>query len=1083
MTGLNSVHTPSVNCATRRVPTCSPSSWEFISLKAQGMTFSSTTSPSSGCMLTSSVNQQPGTGLHNISSCNTSQPNFGCSSGSQIGTNVALNHGQAGPQNSNNLNLNSSPMSSPGISPPQFMSPRPLGSPGLVSRPRASGNPFSPPMHSPVGISSSGCNNNNNSSRTFSNLPLNSMPVLTEGPNTPVGFSGSSPGMASSACTNNNGRLFSNTPMNSVQGINEGPSTPVGYSKTSPALHQLSSQNSPVRLNVQPIKIESKENSVGNSSDRVAEGRNKSSLASSSNKLVQLLATTAEQQLRDADTSCRDALTCPVVSNSGCGNSSSGTCPSSHSSLTERHKILHRLLQEGSPSDISNLSLEHDKKNSGFGTSQAPGSTPDIKTEQEADKKKDSKDHQLLRHLLDKDEKEIKSALGLDDVKVKVEKAEKIDQCNSTRTTLIKTVQEDVKVESQNQFVDDLDQLDQLLPTLEKAVQLPRFSGSDRNESSIPGKPEIPPASLQTGTMTRTPTGLNSLPELDLGMTDPQFGQSGVGDQMPWSDGMNSMNRMVPNKQEETAELSFETLLCPPTTVGGTETTRRLLLEQLVLPQRQSETELAELTGPSGGGGLDVLSDRFHQQSSVAPVLMEQKPSMYHQHYPSPTPGLPSPFSSMVRQKTAFGTMPVQVPPPQPRGAYPNAMAMQPRQVLTRPGTASNQLRMQLQQRLQGQQQLLHQNRQAILNQFAVGNAVPMGLRPGMQQAISPQPPLNAQMLAQRQRELYSQQHRQRQLMQQRAMLMRQQSFGNNLPPATGLPVPMGASRLPQGPPQQFPYPHSYGTNPGNPPPSTSPFSPMATTPEAALPSRGGGSGGGMVNRGMMGNVGGQFDSGMNPQMQQNVFQYPGTGMGQQGDSTFSPSLSPTSPLMSPRIPPSQSPMLQQTQSTPGYQSPDLKTWQQSTMGSPSVFGQTGQTQPAPGQQGMYNNMSITVSMGGGNASVQNVNQMTGQMQMSSLPMQTMNSMCTEQQGNDTAMGPTGLYCNQLSSTDLLKSESETGQVQKVQVFADVQCTVNLVGGDPYTNPPGSMSSQKTISGPQTQQAQQKSLLQQLLTE
>ncbi|XP_075454760.1 nuclear receptor coactivator 1 isoform X3 [Ascaphus truei] len=1100
------------------LPQLSPSLNPNIS-PAQGMTFSSTTSPSSGCMLTSSVNQQPGTGLHNISSCNTSQPNFGCSSGSQIGTNVALNHGQAGPQNSNNLNLNSSPMSSPGISPPQFMSPRPLGSPGLVSRPRASGNPFSPPMHSPVGISSSGCNNNNNSSRTFSNLPLNSMPVLTEGPNTPVGFSGSSPGMASSACTNNNGRLFSNTPMNSVQGINEGPSTPVGYSKTSPALHQLSSQNSPVRLNVQPIKIESKENSVGNSSDRVAEGRNKSSLASSSNKLVQLLATTAEQQLRDADTSCRDALTCPVVSNSGCGNSSSGTCPSSHSSLTERHKILHRLLQEGSPSDISNLSLEHDKKNNGFGTSQAPGSTPDIKTEQEADKKKDSKDHQLLRHLLDKDEKEIKSALGLDDVKVKVEKAEKIDQCNSTRTTLIKTVQEDVKVESQNQFVDDLDQLDQLLPTLEKAVQLPRFSGSDRNESSIPGKPEIPPASLQTGTMTRTPTGLNNynglrtsqspfgfcerleqaqlelnrfpaphdtsprsrltpeqgqgpvsrtatfqidtgLPELDLGMTDPQFGQSGVGDQMPWSDGMNSMNRMVPNKQEEHCLSSpLDDLLCPPTTVEG-RNDEKALLEQLVsFLSGKDETELAELDRALGidklvqGGGLDVLSDRFHQQSSVAPVLMEQKPSMYHQHYPSPTPGLPSPFSSMVRQKTAFGTMPVQVPPPQPRGAYPNAMAMQPRQVLTRPGTASNQLRMQLQQRLQGQQQLLHQNRQAILNQFAVGNAVPMGLRPGMQQAISPQPPLNAQMLAQRQRELYSQQHRQRQLMQQRAMLMRQQSFGNNLPPATGLPVPMGASRLPQGPPQQFPYPHSYGTNPGNPPPSTSPFSPMATTPEAALPSRGGGSGGGMVNRGMMGNVGGQFDSGMNPQMQQNVFQYPGTGMGQQGDSTFSPSLSPTSPLMSPRIPPSQSPMLQQTQSTPGYQSPDLKTWQQSTMGSPSVFGQTGQTQPAPGQQGMYNNMSITVSMGGGNASVQNVNQMTGQMQMSSLPMQTMNSMCTEQ------------------------------QVQKVQVFADVQCTVNLVGGDPYTNPPGSMSSQKTISGPQTQQAQQKSLLQQLLTE
>lgn len=146
---------------------------------------------------------------------------------------------------------------------------------------------------------------------------------------------------------------------------------------------------------------------------------------------------------------------------------------------------------------------------------------------------------------------------------------------------------------------------------------------------------------------------------------------------------------------------------------------------------------------------------------------------------------------------------------------------------------------------------------------------------------FSPQPPINAQMLAQRQRELYSQQHRQQQqIMQQRALLMRQQNFGNNLPPNAGLPINIGASRLPQGPPQQFPYPHSYGTNPVNPPPSTSPFSPMATTPEATLPNRGGATRGGLVNRGMMGNVGGQYGAGMNPQMTQNVFQYSGTGRG-----------------------------------------------------------------------------------------------------------------------------------------------------------------------------------------------------------
>ncbi|KAM4694443.1 nuclear receptor coactivator 1-like [Discoglossus pictus] len=1129
----SSLSTPENTNSGMSLPRLSPSMNPTMS-PAQGMTFSSITPPSSGSMLTSSLNQQPGTG-HHISSSNTCQPNFGCSPGNQIGTNVALNQGQAGPQNSNNLNLNNSPMSSPGISPPQFMSPRPRGSPGLVSRSRASGNPFSPPMptmHSPVGISSTGCNNNN---RPFSNMPMNSMPMLNEGPTTPVGYCSPSPGFTSNACPNNNSRLYSNTPMTSVQGINEGPNNAVGYSTTSPVLRQLSSQNSPGRLNMSSIKMELKDNNIGNGNDRITEGESKSSLSATSNKLVQLLATTAEQQLRDVDTSCRDALTCPVVSNSSCGNSSTGTCPSSHSSLTERHKILHRLLQEGSPSDISPLSLDHDKKNSGPGNSQASGGTSDIKTELDVDKKKDSKDHQLLRFLLDKEEKETKPipALSLDDVKVKLEKNEQGDQCNST--PMAKHHQEDVKLESQDQFSDDFDQLDQLLPTLEKAAQLPGFGGPD------PIKTETLPAALQTGTVARTPTGLNNfngmapnqspfgfcepieqvhldlnpfpapndtsprsgltpeqgrsavtgattfhsdpgLPDSDMGITN-QFGQPGIGEQMLWSNSMNSTNRVTTNTQEE-----IDDFLCPPTTVEGRNDEKALLDQLVSFLSGKDENELAELDRALGidklvqGGALDV-NDRFSQQPPVAPMLMDQKPGMYAQPYPSASPnaGLPSPFSNMVRQKNSFGSMPVQVPPPPPRGAYPSPMGMQPRQALARPGIASNQLRLQLQQRLQGQQQLLHQNRQAILSQFGVGNNVPLGMRPGMQQAMSSQqPPLNAQMLAQRQRELYSQQHRHRQLMQQKAMLMRQQSFGNSLPPSAALPVTMGAARLPQGPPQQFPFPHSYGTNPGNPPPSTSPFSPLATTQEATLPNRGGG---GMVNRGMMGNVGGQFSTGMNPQMQQNVFQYSPAGMGQQGDPTFAPSLSPTSPLMSPGITPSQSPMLQQTPSTPGYQSPDLKTWQQSTLGNSSVFGQPGQNQPTSGQQGMYNNMSITVSMGGGNNGVQNMNQMTGQMQMSSLPMQSMNTMCTDQQVSDSALRPGALYCNQLSSTDLLKSEQDTGQVQQVQVFADVQCTVNLVGGDPYMNQSGPISSQKTSTGPQTPQSQQKSLLQQLLTE
>ncbi|NWJ11824.1 NCOA1 protein, partial [Crypturellus undulatus] len=169
-----------------------------------------------------------------------------------------------------------------------------------------------------------------------------------------------------------------------------------------------------------------------------------------SHKLVQLLASTAEQQLRhaDADTSCKDSLACAGTGGTG---APSGACPSSHSSLTERHKILHRLLQEGSPSDITTLAMEHDKKDAAPGP---PPAAPDVKLEPDALKKKDVKDHQLLRYLLDKDEKELAAApaLSLDDVKVKVEKTEQMDACNTAPAPLAKPpAAEDVKLESQGQ--------------------------------------------------------------------------------------------------------------------------------------------------------------------------------------------------------------------------------------------------------------------------------------------------------------------------------------------------------------------------------------------------------------------------------------------------------------------------------------------------------------------------------------------------------------------------------------------------------------------------------------------------------
>lgn len=326
--------------------------------------------------------------------------------------------------------------------------------------------------------------------------------------------------------------------------MNEGPNNSVGFSAGSPVLRQMSSQNSPSRLSMQPAKAESKDskeiasilnemiqsdNSANegkpldsgllHNNDRLSDGDSKYS--QTSHKLVQLLTTTAEQQLRhaDIDTSCKDVLSCTGTSSSASSNPSGGTCPSSHSSLTERHKILHRLLQEGSPSDITTLSVEPEKKDSASASTamsvsgQAQGSAS-IKLELDASKKKESKDHQLLRYLLDKDEKDLRSTpnLSLDDVKVKVEKKEQMDPCNTNPTPMTKPAPEEVKLESQSQFTADLDQFDQLLPTLEKAAQLPGLCETDRMDGAVPGvniKSEILPASLQPTTARSAPR-LNS---------------------------------------------------------------------------------------------------------------------------------------------------------------------------------------------------------------------------------------------------------------------------------------------------------------------------------------------------------------------------------------------------------------------------------------------------------------------------------------------------------------------------------------------------------------------------------------------
>uniref|UniRef100_A0A8C1U9R1 Nuclear receptor coactivator 1 n=1 Tax=Cyprinus carpio TaxID=7962 RepID=A0A8C1U9R1_CYPCA len=669
-------------------------------------------------------------------------------------------------------------------------------------------------------------------------------------------------------------------------------------------------------------------------------------------------------------------------------------CPASHSSLTERHKILHRLLQDSSPADA--------------------GKEPDIKKESPTSPNaalvarghgKETQDHQLLRFLLDTDEKDLEdlpppAVFSLHTVKVKAEKKGSRENVPCATAATATT-------------------------TVSAVACSPQCS--DKGEVRL----------------LKMFFGDSGLAKLELPESQ-QFQPLSLAEPMTFDNSLGNQTQCVPCPLDE--------MLCPPTTPEGCNDEKALLEQLVTFLSRTDESELAELDRALGidkivqSGCLEPVTQTFPQSQPPTPVPMDPKlPS-----YPSQFPTSPSQFPAEMgtAQGMSFGA---------PRMAFPGNVGMTVRPGINRaPGVPNqlrlppNQLRLQLQQRLQGPQQL--QNRLAAMGQFPQGGHVAMGMRQGMQQPQMPsQPPLNAQMMAQRQRELYSFQHRQRQLMQQKVLLMRQ---GMN----TG---PLGVQRVPKGPQQQQPpqqqqfgFSPGYNAVPGNTPTSPSHFNPMGGPLDPKLPARGG-----MGNQGIMGGIQGQFGGPVNTPVQQGLFQqFGGSGMMQQADPSFAPELSPTSPLLSPQNSTSQSPLLQQAQPPPGYQSPDIKNWQQGAMGNNSMYSQAGQpVSQSFGQQGVYNNMSITVSMAGGSGAVSTLPPIGPSVGM----------------GNNNLVS-VPIHCNYTTSVIL---------VQQVQVFADVQCTVNLVGSDSYLNQSGPIGSQKGPSGTPTAQSQQKSLLQQLLTE
>uniref|UniRef100_A0A096M7C6 Nuclear receptor coactivator 1 n=1 Tax=Poecilia formosa TaxID=48698 RepID=A0A096M7C6_POEFO len=793
-------------------------------------------------------------------------------------------------------------------------------------------------------------------------------------------------------------------------------------------------------------------------------------------------------------------------------------CPASHSSLTERHKILHRLLQDSSPNDAASAAEDGGNKNE-VEIKKEPPVSPALSTASHKSNSREPQDHQLLRFLLDTDEKDLgdlppPSALSLQTVRVKVEKrasgdgltcSEELVSTKSPSVTLTCKVSLKLALKLSVGPADP-DALSQLLPGLRgplgaKQVKLqspthlqPGEACTPRNvnvKREPPGTPNrglvdgVPTSgcSLQTqqsfdfcnpatpsqqqGDLFQTPKDSSPFPETEVinpfapstGLTkmdvgDSQFQPLALTDTLSFDGHGTPLQPSLASPQDrQRVPGTLDEELGPPTTPEA-RNDEKALIEQLVsFLSGTDESELAELDKALGidklvqGACFDPFPQNLPpQQPTATPVSMEPKPPTYTSQFPPASQApFPPELAAVGQQGVTFGA---------PRGAFP--MGLRPG--LTRPQGMGpqlrlppNQLRLQLQQRLQGPQQL--QNRLAAMNSFPGGpQQVNMGVRQAIQlpQMSSQQPPLNAQMLAQRQRELYSIHHRQQQqLLQHKVRLMRQNMVAGA--PAGG----PGTPRAPKGPPttsqQQFSFPPGFAPMAGSTPTSPSHFSAAPGAPlDTKMSARGP-----LSNQALLGGLQGQFDGAGNPTMQQGLFQQFGGSAAVQQDPPFPPEMSPTSPLLSPQNSTSQSPLLQQAP-TPGYQSPDMKSWQQTGLGG--LFSQSGQSAgQAFGQQGVYNNMSITVSMAGGTGGVSSLPPMGQAVGMSNSNLSNASSVCSEQ------------------------------QVQQVQVFADVQCTVNLVSSDSYLNQ-GSMGAAAPQKGPvpqgsQTSQAQQKSLLQQLLTE
>ncbi|XP_072896887.1 nuclear receptor coactivator 2 isoform X6 [Hemitrygon akajei] len=1007
-----------------------------------------------------------------------------------------MNHGSsmqaATPQGSNYaLKMSSPSRSSPGVTAGQqnsMLSPRHRGSPGMVGSPRISANQFSPVgnLHSPVGVCSSTGN-----SHSYSSSSLNALQALSEGhgvshgasPELKMVTSQSSPGSISSSLT----KKGSMDSKDSFGLYGEPVSAEVAAGQPESGLS-----------GEQKDSGESNLNPFGGGERTDGQGRGHDSKGHT--KLLQLLITKSDQmEATPLPSTLGDSIkdspgnSLGLLSTSAVTSSTTNTSTSHGPSLKEKHKILHRLLQDStSPVDLAKLTAEATGKehhNQDVGGSITGGEIT-IKQEQMSPKRKENA---LLRYLLDKDD------TSMHNIKPKLERMDsKLDPCMSTKPA-IKSEKEMNFEPSEQQISSDLDNLEEILDDLQnsqlqqifpdmKAVSasgpvdkqtifqdLLQIGNGNVSASPLgtpsplsgmlqnafnnpravqPGRPQqgrnagldihmqgqtsagpfppirnsspfavmsqqvmgnqtmlssqgglavsagmvssmasgVPRPSMASvdwcqsssavnttgssgsntisrttlqGSMIGSPTSAipmrpNSQPgqrsmlqtqmmgssEIEVGMGGSSYGQQQAppNQTAPWPDSIMPIDQgPFASQNRQSYSSSQDDLLCPSLPTEATNDEGAILdqlrsalknIDELGLEEIDRALGIPELVNQSQS--VDHQPESFPSQKST---MMVEKPQVYNQPYGPQTTVVQGNYSTM--QEPNFHPLAAQMGQ---RPGYP-MLRMQPRPALRSSGMVPNQpnqLRLQLQQRLQGQQI----NRQPLMNPLTTVSNMNLPLRASVPPQMSGQGPINAQMLAQRQRELLNQHLRQRQLIQQqqqqqvqqRTMMMRQQ--GLNIPPnmaASGsIATAMSTPRIPQASPQQFPYPPNYGMN-------------------------------------------------------------------QQSDAGFGGSTTPQSPLMSPRMSHTQSPMIQQSQPTPTYQSPsEINGWPQGSINGNSMFSQP--SPPQFGQQAntsMYsNNMNVSVSMATNTAGMNNMNQMSGQINMTSMtsvPTSGLSSMGAEQ--------------------------------------------------------------------------------------